>query len=136
MNDLAPVVEMARNNIKPEVLKNVPAAGEVTGLFALCAGMAEYRTGNYQAALDDLGEKTESRLGIEPRPTAVFFRAMAFYRLGKTDRARGELDRAQELMKKVSSPTAPVIEPDATIQDWLICQIVRREAEGLIAGQQ
>jgi hypothetical protein len=135
MNDLTPVVEMARNNIKPDVLKNVPAAGEVTGLFALCAAMAEYRVGNYQGVLDDLGGQTESRLGPEPRATAVIFRAMAMHRLHQTDQARAELDRALEIMKKISSPAAPIIEPDATIQDWLICQIVRREAEGLISGQ-
>jgi len=135
MNDLTPVVEMARDNNKPGALKNVPAAGALTGLFALCAGMAEYRIGNYQAALDDLGDKTESRLGIEPRATAVLFAAMAKYRMHHVDEARAELDRAHEMMKKISSPTAPIIEPDATIQDWLICQVVCREANGLIAGQ-
>ena len=104
MNDLTPVVEMARDNNKPGALKNVPAAGALTGLFALCAGMAEYRIGNYQAALDDLGDKTESRLGIEPRATAVLFAAMAKYRMHHVDEARAELDRAHEMMKKISSP--------------------------------
>jgi tetratricopeptide (TPR) repeat protein len=135
MNDLIPVVEMARTNIKPEVLKSVPAAGEVAGLFRLCAGMAEYRTGNYQGALDDLDSATEPRLSIEPRATAVLFRAMAMYRLHQADAARAELERAGEMFKKISSPDADVVEADATIQDWLICQVVRREAEGLISGQ-
>jgi serine/threonine protein kinase/tetratricopeptide (TPR) repeat protein len=135
MNDLTPVVEMAQTNIKPEVLKNVPAPGEVTMLFRLCAGMAEYRVGNYQGALDDLDDATVSRLSIEPRATAVLFRAMAKYRMHHADEARPELDRAHEMFTKISSPNAPVIEADATIQDWLICQAVRREADGLISDK-
>ena len=156
LNDLAPVLQMARANVSPEVLKNVPGAQDVAGLFTLCAAMAEYRAGNYQRVIDLLNNlmvvlvptphnqqpsvptdtAVENRLSIEPRATAVLFRAMAKYRLHHEDEARRELERAHSVFKRISAPDADVIDPDATLQDWLICQIARREADALIGGQK
>jgi serine/threonine protein kinase/tetratricopeptide (TPR) repeat protein len=139
LDDLVPVVEMARSIVSPEALKKlpdrVPSAGDLIGLFQLCAAMADYRTGNYQQVLDSLGETTEGHLSIEPRATAVLLRAMANYRLHREADARSELERAHTMFQRIAQPDADVIEPSTTIQDWLICQTVRHEAEGLIAGQ-
>jgi hypothetical protein len=98
----------------------------------MCAAMAEYRAGNYQATLEQLDSDTESRLSVEPRATAICLRAMARVRLGEKENARSELARAHALFPETSSPDAPVIESNTTIQDWLICQIIRREADALI----
>jgi hypothetical protein len=138
LDDLVPVVEMARSMVSgpssTQLPDKVPSAGNLNGLFQLCAAMADYRTGNYQQALDRLGESTQRQLGIEPRATAVLFRAMADYRLHHEDDARSELERAHTMFERIARPDADVIEAAATIQDWMICQIVRREAEQLISG--
>src|SRR5437588_217425 len=82
----------------------------------------------------NLDQSTESRVPLESRATTVLFRAMARFRLHQQDEAQRDLDRGHDMLKRIPGPGADVIEFATTIQDWLICQIARREAEGLIAG--
>ncbi len=134
VSDMSPILKMARENASPQVLDKDPAARDLVGFFKLCAGMAEYRAANYQAALDQLDSTTESHLTIEPRATALCYRAMAMFRLGQPQQARAELDRAAPIFQKISAPDADWIEEDSSIQDWLIFQITRREAEALVGN--
>ena len=138
VKELAPVLEMARANVKPDAGdSNTPrlSVRDLAGLFRLCAGMAEYRAGQFKAALDDLDESTESRVPIEPQATTVLFRAMARFRLNQQDEAQRDLERAHEILKRIPGEGADVIEFATTIQDWLICQVARREADSLIRGK-
>ena len=133
--DLAPVLGMARSNIDPAVLKTLEHPDLFTKLFRLCAAMAEYRSGHPQTVLDILDDSTCNQLAIEPKATALLFRAMAHHALKDQKAARLQFGAAQSLFSRVASPTAEIIEPDATIQDWFIAQTVRKEAEKLIAGE-
>jgi tetratricopeptide (TPR) repeat protein len=133
MDNLGPVIGIARFNIDATFLKTVPGATEVTPLFRLCAAMAEYRAGKFQQCLDLLDEPTQKGLSIEPRATAHLFRAMSYRRLKDDAEAHSAVDQARALFARISPPTADLIDPDATIQDWLIAQSVRREAEAMIA---
>jgi serine/threonine protein kinase len=134
IDDIRPVIGIARANIDPAYLKTVPGRGDVEALFRLCAAMAEYRGENYQQCLDLLNEDTQRKIGIEPRATALLFRAMAYRKLKQETEANTELGRALPLFNRMPSPAADVIDPTDTMQDWLIAQAVRREAESLLAG--
>jgi tetratricopeptide (TPR) repeat protein len=127
VDDIEPILQMARSNLEPSAPK------ELSALFHLCGGMAEYRAGNYQQAAALLGQSIDLHLSLEPRATALSFLAMSNYRAHNQAAARAALEEAHALIgQRISSPTADVIEPDATLQDWLICQIARREADQLI----
>jgi len=134
LKDIGPVVGMARMNIDPQYLKRVSGGKELTPLFKLCAAMAEYRSGNFQACLDDINDIPVDGPGIEPRATIVLMGAMAHHGLKHDEQARDALARARPLFAAMSAPTADVIDSSSTIQDWLIAQVIRREAETLISG--
>ncbi len=134
IDDIGAVIGIARSNIDPGYLKTVPGRGDVEALFRLCAAMAEYRGEHYEPCLDLLNEDTQRKLGIESRATALLFRAMAFRKLKQDTEASAELGKALPLFTHISSPSADVIDPDETLQDWLIAQTVLRETEALFAG--
>ena len=58
--------------------------------------------------------------------------AMTQQRLGHTVEAAATLSAAVETIERF--PKTPEIGDDG-IENWLICQIIRREAEGLIKGK-
>lgn len=65
---------------------------------------------------------------------ALWSRRRRRYRLHDEAAARAALQEAHVLFEqKISGPTDDVIDPDETLQDWLICQSARREADQLIS---
>ena len=112
------------------------APQDLTALYQLCDGMAEYRSGDFQRSVEMLEKSVASGLRVEPRATALSFEAMAKHRLHQDEQAKADLDRAHALLEKeIARPDADIIQFDSTVQDWLICQIARREADELIIGQ-
>jgi WD40 repeat protein/serine/threonine protein kinase len=97
-------------------------------------GIAEYRRGNYAAALEWF-QKSVPALGALTHPAAVacqatdlLFSAMAAYQLGKTQEARhwlAEADRLSGTLSKTFNHT-----------DRQMMDLVRREAEALLAGKK
>src|SRR6185437_12687658 len=109
---------------------------DLPGLYQMCAGMAEYRAGNYQAAINALEQSLKSGLKSDSLATALCYLAMAEYRQRNDDQARASFVQARELLEKqISRPDATLIDFDQTVQDWAICQIAWREANELILGR-
>ena len=104
----------------------------------LLKGMAEYRQGNFAAAIEPLEQTRQCPYpGLHAtRATATMFLAMAHHRLKRAEESRGLLEEARKVMDQ-ELPKAGVEDLEFTvIEDWLICHAVRREAEALIAGDQ
>jgi WD40 repeat protein/serine/threonine protein kinase len=98
-------------------------------------GIVAYRRGSYAAALDWFqksvpGLRAMNSLGSVPSgATDLLFSAMAAYQLSKTEEARHWLAEADRRIGG-TSPKAF----DNT--DWLMMDLVRREAEALLAGNK
>jgi dipeptidyl aminopeptidase/acylaminoacyl peptidase len=93
-------------------------AAENPSAYLSTLGMAQYRVGNYQAALDTLAEYERILKGANP--TTLSYSAMAYHQLGRTDQARAALDKLREMIK------ASGWEQNESVQSLL------REAEALI----
>jgi hypothetical protein len=100
-------------------------------------GMAEYRQGNFGPAVESLeaSRKCFTYEGFDAvKATGTLFRAMAHHRLGHAEQARALLAEARAVMEqKLSEAGVEDLEYDG-VEDWLICHVVRREAEALLAG--
>jgi hypothetical protein len=100
--------------------------------FSLSKGLAEYRAGRFSSCLEYM-DKTEAITSPAARATADLLRAMAHQRMGHAAEAQSFLDKAHERMEKeVAKPGVDRIESS---ENWLICQVLRREADGLFAKQ-
>jgi Flp pilus assembly protein TadD len=103
--------------------------------FLMARGLAHYRAGEFDKALDRAGRS------ITPEPAhfglavpAILVTAMSHHRLGQTDEGRKALGQAREIMERKEFPTVESGDVGNAWHDWLICQILRREAEDLIEG--
>jgi hypothetical protein len=100
--------------------------------------MMEYRAGRFDIAADCLLKSAETETMKEARATPQLYLAMAYYRMGRTEEARVTLADA---VRRVDGQVARVGDPDLGtyvhewMENWLICQIARREAESLIEGK-
>ncbi len=98
--------------------------------FVLAKGMADYRDGRFASAVTWLGKSlaTDSER-LSRDAMAHLFLAMAHHQLGRTEEARQSLGTATKMMAQKSPGDA-----DIDWHDWLMFQIVRREAERLVQG--
>jgi tetratricopeptide (TPR) repeat protein len=102
----------------------------------LLEGMAEYRQGHWAAAIQPLEQSRQIFYeGFDAvKTTATLFLAMAHYQTGHVEPARALLAEARDVMEeKLPKPGVEDLE-FIGIEDWLICHVVRREAEVLFAG--
>jgi hypothetical protein len=99
--------------------------------FALVKGMAEYRSGRYEAAADWLG-KEQARRSRSGQALAGLFLAMARHRLGQDDEARRALDQAGRQVGELRPRSA--VRAQADWPEWVLCEAVRREAEALVGA--
>jgi hypothetical protein len=99
----------------------------------LAMGVLDYRDGKWAAAAPHLAA-CRDRLPDAARATADLFRAMALERSGEHDRAAELLGSAGRAIDELTARRDREWDTYLT-QDWLTCQIVRREAEGLIPGK-
>jgi tetratricopeptide (TPR) repeat protein len=95
------------------------------GSYLTTLGMAQYRVGDYQEAVDTLTRARELNAPTPeaPLPVELAFLVMALYRLEKKEESQATLRRLQEVMRK------PPWAKQHEAQDFL------REAEGVAAGQ-
>jgi Flp pilus assembly protein TadD len=104
--------------------------------FLMARGMADYRAGQYAAAIDRLGKAlTPGREYVFLDGTAQLFIAMAHHGLGHEAEARQALAKARTLMDQQS----PKLDQGQLLggdwSDWLRFQIARREAEALLTSK-
>ncbi|QEH34977.1 Serine/threonine-protein kinase pkn5 [Aquisphaera giovannonii] len=100
--------------------------------YRLARGMAGYRDGRLDRAVEDLAEARSS--GIDVISTAAqCFLAMVEARRGRLDQAREQLAEAREAIGRA----APAVTADQgpAWHDWLISRIALREAEALIGRE-
>ena len=92
--------------------------------FLNTLGVAQYRAGNHREAVATLTEsdRMRSQGELDRQPADLAFRALAHHRLGERDKARADLARLRELMRRPEGPSvnenrlflreAEAIEPD------------------------
>jgi tetratricopeptide (TPR) repeat protein len=116
-----------------------PGAGNNAEVwYPLAKGMAEYRAGeadpaHYERAIDWLTRAKRRNRVDAFVATADFYLAMAHHRLGHTDEARAALaaavKRADAKLPRAGGDDLLVGGP---VENWLICNVARREAERLL----
>jgi serine/threonine protein kinase/tetratricopeptide (TPR) repeat protein len=100
--------------------------------FSLGYGMALYRRGDFQAATEPL-QAALTPPDATRHPMATLFLAMADHRLGREHDARQQLAEAtRELDQNLPNATDGDLD-GVGVENWLMCQVARREAEALIA---
>jgi hypothetical protein len=97
--------------------------------------LAEYRQGHDGAAVDWLERSRRSFTSRDaPRATVNLLLAMAHRRLGHAEQARGLFEEGKGIVDR-DMPKATVDDLSGDgIENWLICHVIRREAEALFAG--
>ena len=96
-------------------------------------GIAEYRRNRYESATEWLRKSVEgmtlnTRWAAAIRTTSLFFSAMAYHHLGRTEESRERLVDAER--------EADAFPPEWHNQDRLVMQAVRREAKALVLGEE
>jgi tetratricopeptide (TPR) repeat protein len=124
--ELEAVLVLARTGIK------LGTVGELGGWSLLALGMAEYRSGNFAAAVEALiAAAKNGPNNLQITGTAAFYRAMSLFRQGNNDEARKLAIAAKAKMKPLPAdeqgPLAGNSSPDDVIL-WL----AYKEAKALI----
>jgi tetratricopeptide (TPR) repeat protein len=92
LRDPARAVRLAR---KAALHKEAP--------LVVTLGAAQYRAGDYRAALANLDFATRFLTNAPPKPESLFFRAMAHWRLGNADVARRDYDEGVRRLPRPSN---------------------------------
>ncbi len=125
--DLAPVLRLAERAV---------TGTEKHGFypyFLLARSLAHYRVGEFDRAIDRLNMCVKSDLNyLMVTVPAHLVLAMAHQRLGHAEEAGKALGKARALMAGNLFPHAEGGDLGDLWLDWLICQILYREAETLI----
>jgi serine/threonine protein kinase len=100
----------------------------------LAKAMAEYRAGQFDACIHAAGEAAAGLRGHDAagESTANLFAAMAHHRLGRPDKAGAMLDEVARYAEQEKFGTEEA--GRGYTVDWLILQVVVREAEALMRG--
>ena len=124
------------------VLADVASGGEnVRALnfrwFYICKALMEYRDGRFNAALQ-WTTRARGATGLYAPHTIEFIEAMSQQQLGQPAVAREEYRRAVEQLE-FQAPRLDVVGNAAmanlNLSDYVVCQIIRREADTLFAGK-
>lgn len=108
------------------ILDRTPSNEKSTALHLLVRAMLEYRAGDYTAAAKEVPELTDNgHFGISAR----FIRAMALAKLDRHAEATALWDEADRSLTFISSDAHPW-------WDWLMCQQLRRESQGVLERGQ
>ena len=104
--------------------------------FRLLRGFAEYRRGDYAAAVDCLEQGRPAFTGtfVPAKATATFLLAMTHHRLGHAEQARSLFADARLYMDREMRAAGAEDLGRVNVEDWLICHVIRREADALFAG--
>jgi len=122
------------------LLNNLMARAQTIGnpanqhWFKLGRGLLEYRNGRYAEAIDvlDQGLSTGLTSNLVSALTAELLKTMSRFQLGQVNEARAELPKILERIDHdLAQPGVDDI-GNGGLENCLICQILRREAESLI----
>lgn len=101
--------------------------------FRLAKGMAEYRAGHWQDAIDWLERAEQTSDGSLYLNTLIdLFLAMSHHRLQQTEPARQRLAKATETIEQRFPK--PGSDYGGSWHDMLMCHILHREAQALLNG--
>jgi hypothetical protein len=107
------------------------ASPELAAWFNLCKGIARYRCGKYDESID-AAQKALIPDRITRAGSAQLVEAMAQWRKGMHAEAQSTLREATERLDRgLARPGVDDLARDG-LEDWLICQVIRRQAEKLI----
>jgi WD40 repeat protein/serine/threonine protein kinase/predicted negative regulator of RcsB-dependent stress response len=103
--------------------------------FLLTRAMAELRAGRPRQAIDWVQKGRKQFDAVPPvyQALAGLFLALAHHQLNEPDKARAALGEAVRVMD-TQLPKADGGDLGEGWLDWVFCQVVRREAEGLLGG--
>jgi serine/threonine-protein kinase len=103
--------------------------------FILAKGIAEYRAGRAQQAIEPLEKSLTYSIMSQPRFTSLvrLVLAMAYEQTGRRGEAREALKQARALVDSERENWKQ--EGSYKDLDWARCMVVLREAEGLIEGK-
>ena len=109
------------------------------GWHLLTLGAAHYRAGRHAEAINRLREALKAARANPDgyRYASILsrlFLAMAYHSAGQTEGAREWLDQAVQVID-LDLPRAGRVPLGYSWHDWIMCQVIRREAEALIGGQ-
>jgi tetratricopeptide (TPR) repeat protein len=130
LGDAPTVLELARRRLDPTPAPSVHHAWSVHVM-----GLACYRAGRYQEAVDRLTESLKEIPDWDYHMLNWLVLGLAHQRLGRSDESRRWLDEAEQAVAaKVRQRPAglPLFAPSGWHwRDWLGVQMLRREAAGL-----
>jgi tetratricopeptide (TPR) repeat protein len=94
--------------------------------------LALYRTGNFTACLAAIDKSEEIKpIPVEREPISKLLRAMALHRMGRHEQATAAFDQGINLIERKLSPLHTFDTEKSGIENWLVAQIFRRQAETL-----
>jgi serine/threonine protein kinase/TPR repeat protein len=125
---LAKALELARHGLK--------LRGDAPGgaWYLLCLGMVEYRSGQYDAAIQDLAaaERTAGK-HQDVLPTARLYRAMCLFKQNQVAEARQLFSQAETQMTPLpADPQKPFIQGKTASHDVIIGWLAYKEAKSVL----
>lgn len=114
----------AMANVAGDVDKN----GENSGYNFLAKGLAKYREGNYEEAVQLQERAVPQDIGSRCRAEAYLILAMAQWRLNQADASRGSFARAMDIVKDLPKKGADL---NDDWNDWIIIHVLWHEAVAL-----
>jgi hypothetical protein len=101
--------------------------------FCLAKGLAEDRLGRPAEAAEWLEKSLAKKSALSTEAMARFVLAMTQQQRGQTEQAKLSLACAQQ----ITAEQPPTLQKaGATWTDWMVNDLLRREAEALIAGKR
>jgi tetratricopeptide (TPR) repeat protein len=103
--------------------------------FRMAKSLSLYRCGDYRgcAQLVELCKREQDRDNAPRTATCDLLLAMSNQRLGESASAEAVLDRAEQRIER-DLPKPGRGDLSSGLENWLVCQTLRREAEALIRG--
>ena len=103
---------------------------DLAAWFNMCKGFALYRNGQYTQAID-MFQRAITPDSMPRSPTILLLQAMAQWKAGQRTEARSTLHQATERLD-ASLPKPGIDDLGTSLENWLMAQTVRRQAEMLI----
>jgi tetratricopeptide (TPR) repeat protein len=116
-----------------------PTAGFSSEWFLTAKGLAEYRLGHYQQAIDWSTKGRDENYVLEEKIENELILAMASFKLGRNDQARAALAKAADQIDKdlphlgIGDINDMDLFNGWGVEGWLTCHILLREANDLIS---
>jgi WD40 repeat protein/tetratricopeptide (TPR) repeat protein/tRNA A-37 threonylcarbamoyl transferase component Bud32 len=125
--DQKKVAELADRAVTKE-----PAESGVMPWLLQTRGLAEHRAGRFADAAGWLEKSLANKPSLDVQASARFLLAMGQHQMGKTEQAKATLSLALEITAR---EMPPLDKSGSGWHDWLINDLLRREAEMLLKGE-